>query len=653
MTTETIHASRNKIIDWGKALVQKTNGSKVVVGDLLVNVLGQARVLRKAYPGLMHLLIFWGVSLQIVGTIINILQMGLFFPFTAPEFLKGNAYLIYELTMDLAGVAILLGVLMAASRRFVLRPKTLETRWDDVYALVLLASIPLVGFTMEGFRLVSTNPPWAAWSPVGNMIANGLRSAGISPETAASIHPYFFWAHFTLGLTLFASIPFTKLRHLFITPLNILTRPHRPASSLQKIENLEEAEVLGVGKVQEFSAWQLISFDACLRCGRCEEACPAFNSGMAYSPRQLIQTLRRVTHETLITPNGKPDGELSETLSESMIWSCTTCGACVTRCPAFVNPIDEVIDLRRYATLTTGKLPKSAADALRNFERQGNPWGMPAEDRSLWAEGLGVRELAPGDETDVLLFLGCAFAYDERNKKVAQSFARLLQRLGVDFGILGIDETCCGETARRLGHEYLFQVFAEQNIQMFNQIKFKRIVTQCPHCFNTLKNEYPQMGGNFTVLHYTELLHELRIPWSILDRDGKGTFQKVTYHDSCYLGRYNQIYEAPRRLLQQAKVHLKEMPRHHENSFCCGGGGGQMWMETDAETRINHHRLQDALKIQADTVATACPYCLLMFDDAIRSKGLGENLKVFDIAEILERQLAQHEEVLNERLLES
>lgn len=653
MTTESIRASRNKLADRAREVLQRANGNKAVVGDLLVHILGQVRVLRKAYPGLMHLLIFWGVSFQIVGTIINIMQMGLFFPFIESEFLQGTVYLVYELTMDLAGVAILLGVLMAAMRRFVLRPKTLETRWDDIYALVLLASIPLVGFTMEALRLVSTNPPWAAWSPVGNIIADGLRAAGLRPETAASTHPYFFWTHFILGLTLFASIPFTKLRHLFLTPLNILTRPHRPASSLQKIENLEEAEVLGVGKIQEFSSWQLLSFDACLRCGRCEEVCPATNSGMPYSPRQLIQRLRQITHETLITPNGKPNTELSEALSEAMLWSCTTCGACVSLCPAFVNPIDEIVDLRRYATLTTGKLPKSAADALRNFERQGNPWGMPAEDRTLWAEGLGVRELSPGDETDVLLFLGCAFAYDERNKKVAQAFVRLLQSFGVDFGILGMDETCCGETARRLGHEYLFQVFAEQNIQMLNQIKFKRIVTQCPHCYNTLKNEYPQMGGNFRVLHYTELLQELEIPWSILDRDGRGSFQKVTYHDSCYLGRYNQIYEAPRKLLHLAKVPIKEMPRHHANSFCCGGGGGQMWLETDAETRINHRRLQDALSIQVETVATACPYCLLMFDDAIRSKGLGERIQVMDIAEILERQLAQPKEVRSEHVLEN
>jgi Fe-S oxidoreductase len=309
------------------------------------------------------------------------------------------------------------------------------------------------------------------------------------------------------------------------------------------------------------------------------------------------------------------------------------------KCPAFVNPVDEVIDLRRYLALTTGKLPKSVADALRNMERQGNPWGIPADDRLAWTEGLEIRELSPGDEVDVLLFVGCAGAFDDRNKKVIRALAHVLRGAGVDFGILGYDEMCCGETARRLGHEYLFQTFAEQNIEALSKIKFNRIVTQCPHCFNTLKNEYPQMGGDFKVQHYTELLSEIQLKVNGSNPTGFDRNDKFTYHDSCYLGRYNQIYQQPRQLLAQANVNLVEMARRGENSFCCGGGGGQMWLETDADTRINHRRLDDAMKSEAGTIATACPYCLLMFDDAIRSKGLGEKIQVMDIAEVLDRQL--------------
>jgi Fe-S oxidoreductase len=273
------------------------------------------------------------------------------------------------------------------------------------------------------------------------------------------------------------------------------------------------------------------------------------------------------------------------------------------------------------------------------MERQGNPWGIPAQDRLNWSAGLSLRELAPGDETDVLYFVGCASAFDDRNKKVARSFVNLLNKAGVNFGVLGFEESCCGETARRMGNEYLFQVFVEHNLDSMSKIKFNRIVTQCPHCFNTLKNEYPQFGGKYEVLHYTEFLAELSLTKNI-SPNGNGLKARLAYHDSCYLGRYNHIYQAPRQLLQNAKVTPVELSRKGENSFCCGGGGGQMWLETDPNTRINHRRLADVLQANADVVATACPYCLLMFDDAIRSKGLSEQVQVMDIAEVLERQLS-------------
>jgi Fe-S oxidoreductase len=254
-----------------------------------------------------------------------------------------------------------------------------------------------------------------------------------------------------------------------------------------------------------------------------------------------------------------------------------------------------------------------------------------------WAKDLNVRELAEGDEVDVLYFVGCAASYDQRNKKVARAFVKLMQKANIDFGVLGFDEMCCGETARRMGHEYMFQEFAKQNIETFSKIKFKRIVTACPHCFNTLKNEYPQMGGDYKVMHYTELLKEANLPAP--SANGNGVHGKVTYHDSCYLGRYNNVYQQPRDLLAKSGVERVEMARKLEDSLCCGGGGGGMWMETDVNTRINHRRLQDALDAEADVVATACPYCMIMFEDAIKSKSLGEKVKTMDIAEVLEKQL--------------
>lgn len=641
MTAETVPASRHTPAARMEQAWKSLPRLLPPLRDFLVNILGQVRILRKAYPGIMHFLIFWGVTIQVLGTAINLMQMQLFIPFVELPFPRGNLYLAFELVMDMAGLAILAGVAMALFRRLAMRPPSLETRWDDYYALALLGLIPIAGFTLEGLRLLSASPAWSSYSPLGSLAAGHMAALGLTPAAAMAWHPYIFWTHAALGLLLLASIPFTKLRHLVNTPLNILLRNRRKSGVLEKIENIEETELLGVGKVNEFTSRQLLSFDACVRCGRCQEACPVNLSGMEYSPRNLIQSLREAMLKSLVSPNGNQQlAELDELLPPETAWSCTTCGACLEKCPAFVNPVDEIIDLRRYQALTTGKLPKSVADTLRNLERQGNPWGLTAESRMDWAEGLEVREIIPGEETDVLLFLGCAFAFDERNKKVARSFASLLKKADVDFAVLGFDEMCCGETARRMGHEYLFQTFAEQNIETLGKIKFQRIVTQCPHCFNTLKNEYPQMGGSFKVQHYTEFLAELSFPEAGIAPNGNGVKGAVSYHDSCYLGRYNSIYQQPRQLLNQAGVHMVEMKRRQENSFCCGGGGGQMWLETDAETRINHRRLQDAREVKAEVVATACPYCLIMFDDAIRSKGLGEEIKVLDIAEVLDRQLA-------------
>ncbi len=613
--------------------------------DFLVHGVIQVRVLKKAYPGLMHLLIFWGVTIQLVGTAISLVQIPLFVPFLELPFPRSSAYLIFELVMDLAGGAILLGAFLAVFRRLFIKPDTLESRWDDYYALALLFLIPIVGFLVEGLRFVAAEPPWAGWSPIGLLTARLLAAGGVTKAAAVSLHYPFYWTHILVGLLFVASIPFTKLRHLVTAPLNIVLKPRRRDSVLETIPNIEEAELLGVGQINEFSSQQLLSFDACLRCGRCDEACPSRFSGMPLSPRVLIQDLRSaMTTNLMDSPLNGDRPSFEPGISAETFWSCTTCGACASVCPVFVNPITEIIDLRRYQVLTTGDIPKTVAEVLRNMERQGNPWGMPPQDRTAWAEGLDVPVLQPGGETDILLYMGCAAAYDTRNRKVARALVELLNQNGVDFAILGDDEACCGETARRLGHEYLFQVSAEENIKQFGTYKFNKIVTQCPHCFNTIKNEYPPFGGDFEVQHYTELLASLEAngdrqqPSSAPDLGAEDTGDRFTYHDSCYLARYNQISTAPRALLDSAGVERVEMDRRLENGFCCGGGGGQMWLETDPDTRINQRRLDEALSVGADVVATACPYCLIMFDDAIRSKGLGEKIEVMDIAEVLLRK---------------
>ena len=602
--------------------------------DLFVHAIIQDRVLKRAYPGVMHFLIFWGMVIQILGTVINLLQYPLFLPFVLP-WPRGTAYLWFEMVMDIGGGMILIGLLMAFARRVFFRPTYLKNRRDDWYTLLLLFLITVVGFFSEAFRFLATQPEWQNWSPIGNLLAETLSSLGVTVGPLAPIHAGLFWTHAALGFLFVVSLPFSKLRHMITGPINIMFRPFRPLGELDTIEDLETADVLGAGEIGEYPSISLLSFDACTQCGRCENVCPATISGMPYSPRELIGSLQSSMHSTLMGENGKSsDPLLGGFIEKDNPWLCTTCGACLNACPLFIDPVSSAVELRRYLTMTTGEIPGSIGETLVQMERRGNPWGLPREEHAPWAREMGVRVLQPGDETDILLFIGCAYAYDTRNHAAGRALVELLQEAGVDFAILGSAEGCCGETARRMGHEYVFQVMVEENMAAFQDVSFNRVVSGCAHCFNTLKNEYPQFGADFEVIHHSELLAELVASGRLQPKtqaDG-GTF---TYHDSCYIGRYNEIYDQPREVLDSVDgLQLVEMPRNRENGFCCGGGGGHMWMETDPNTRINQNRLSEAVdEAKADVVVTACPYCLIMFDDAIRSKGVGEKVTAIDIAE--------------------
>jgi Fe-S oxidoreductase/nitrate reductase gamma subunit len=582
----------------------------------------------------MHFLIFWGMVIQILGTIINILQYPLFVPFVLP-WPRGTAYLWFELIMDIGGGMILVGLAMAFARRIFFKPSYLPNRRDDWYTLFLLFMITIVGFLSEAFRFLATNPAWQNWSPIGNLLAEGLSSLGVVVGPNAPVHAGLFWTHAALGFLFVVSLPFTKLRHLVTGPMNLVLRPFKSLGELETIEDLETADVLGAGEIGEYPSNALLSFDACTQCGRCESVCPSTIAGMPYSPRELINMLQSSMHSTLMGENGKSsDPLLGGFIDKDYAWLCTTCGACLYACPLFIDPVASAVELRRYLTMTTGEIPGSIGETLVQMERRGNPWGLPREEHAPWAKEMGVRVLQPGDKTDVLLFIGCAYAYDNRNHAAGRALIELLQEAEVDFAILGDAEGCCGETARRMGHEYVFQVMAEENMAAFSEVQFNRVVSGCAHCFNTLKNEYPHFGADFEVIHHTELLAELVASGRLQSKnqaDG-GTF---TYHDSCYIGRYNEIYNQPREVLDRVDgLSLVEMPRNKENGFCCGGGGGHMWMETDPNTRINQQRLSEAVdQAKADVVVTACPYCLIMFDDAIRSKGVGEKITAIDIAE--------------------
>ncbi len=600
--------------------------------EFLIHAVVQVRQLRKPYAAIMHLLLFWGVTIQIVGTAINLMQMKLFTPFelSGP---RGNAYLAYEVAMEWAGIAILLGVVMAGYRRLVLRPAALESRLDDWYALGLLALVAVAGFGVEGLRLYSTRPAWAAYSPLGNAVAAGYGALGLTEQQVLPLHLVLFWLHTGLGLLFVASVPFTKLRHLVVIPWNILRRPRRPTGALEPILDIENAESFGAGHITELPGHQLLALDACVRCGRCEENCPATLSGMALSPRKVVVGLRDAMADALIARRSSPETELLDgAVPPEVTWQCTTCGACLTVCPAFVNPVDSLVELRRYQTMSTGEVPGQVADTLRNIERYSNPWGLPVEERRERVLELGVRQVRPGESCEVLLFLGCAASLDERNRKVAQAMLQLMQAAGADVAVLASGESCCGEPARRLGHEYLFQMLAEENATRFGEVSFERIVTACPHCYHTLRHEYAQFGHRWLVQHFTEF-YAARTDGTA--RGARTTNGRLAYHDSCYLGRYNQLYGPPRSLVDRAVQGRVELRRHGVTSFCCGGGGGQMWLETDPATRINQRRLDEVIAAGVDTVVTACPYCLTMFDDAVRSRGLVDQIRVLDVAEVL------------------
>ena len=600
------------------------------IGDYFTHVLAQKRILSKLYPGIMHFLLFWGMTLLALGHIVTLMQMALFLPF-ALSFPRGNLYLTFETISDIAGLALITGAVMAIIRRAFFNKTSLQSRWDDIYALIMLLLIPLLGYVNGALRLTATSPAWASASPIENLVASWFQQAGLTPIQANNLHFPMVLVHLTVGLVLAASVPYTKLRHLVATPLNILLRQRKQLGELDVIPDIEEAELLGAGKIEEFEPHQLLSFDACLRCGRCEDVCPATAVGMDYTPRVLIQSLADEMRTSLVKPGSEGFPDNPNIFGVDYNWGCTTCGACIKACPALIDPVDQVIQLRRYQTLTTGELPKTIADTLRNIERQGNPWGIPGQNRGDWIGDLELPIASPDEQVDVLLYFGCALAFDERNKKIARNIIQILNRLGISYATLGGDEMCCGETARRMGHEYIFQVMAEENISLFDELNFKRIVTPCPHCLNTFKNEYPILGGDYQVQHITELLEET-LPEKISRQKNGST---ATFHDPCYLGRYNQVLDQPRILASKTSHQVVEMKESKQNSFCCGGGGGQMWLETDADTRINHKRLSDALESGADTILTACPYCLTMFEDAIGAKGLGDQIKAVDLVEAI------------------
>ncbi len=604
---------------------------------VLKYALGQGRVIKKRYPGLMHLLFYSGFIILFIGTLLIFLQVDITEPIFSWKFLQSTFYLYYSVTLDVFGVLAIIGLLMAIYRRLVMKPVNLGQRRDDVIILASFFIILLTGFIIEGFRMGTLQPAWGNWSPAGLVFAQLFRGLGMTPESMQAWHVWMWWFHLVIALAFLAYIPYSKLFHIFTTPLNIFFQSLEPKGALSKME-LEEIEHFGASQINHFSWKELMDLDACTECGRCSDVCPATNTGKALSPMKVITDLRghlSAAGPALLDGNGGADtagGQMvGEAVLDEELWGCTTCRACMQACPVYIEHIPKIVEMRRHLVLEESRFPSEVTATFKNMETNGNPWGISAEDREKWAEGLEVPKMREaGGEVDYLFWVGCAGAYDARSQKVARAMVRILNAAGVSYAILGAEETCNGDPARRIGNEYLFQILAEQNVETINQYKFGKILTICPHCFNTLANEYPQFGGNYRVVHHSELLNDLI-------RAGKIQLQQelqqtVTYHDSCYLGRHNDIYDAPRDVLGAIPgVKLKEMQRSRENGFCCGAGGGRMWMEEE-RPKVNHNRIEEAAGLNPDVVGTACPFCSTMLNDAINETHREEKLENKDLA---------------------
>jgi len=608
-------------------------------------VLAQAKVAREAYPGLMHIAIFAGFVILFIGTALIFINDDIVGPIFRWHYIRGGFYRGMEIVLDLLGVALVVGLALALVRRYILRPARLENRPDDAITLGLLAFLAVGGFVQEGLR-VATNPPGSTASFIGGALGGLFAALGASGADGATIAAYqiLWWAHALGALALIALVPYTRLFHLVTNPLNAFFYPLTTPAALPAIAGIEECEILGSAQLAHLPQKRLLDYESCTRCGRCQDVCPAYLAGQPLSPRQVILDLDSFLLQRgkapLLGAQGKqfPADEALElpggVIAEETLWACTTCMACMERCPVLIDHIGTIVELRRYLSLCSGQMPASVRGALDKTQRAGNPYGTRG-GRLNWAEGLEVPLIGAVEGAEVLLWVGCAGAYDPRNSKVARAVAALLQQAGVRFGVLGDEEQCCGDWARRAGEEYLFQTLAQANIETLKQYSFKTIVTACPHGFNTLRNEYRQFGGEFDVQHHSAFIARLIAAGRLRPAQGwdRGA---VAYHDPCYLGRYNGILRQPRQALQAVPgLRVVEAAHHGQQGLCCGGGGGKMWMEEEADKRVNQVRLKELAATGARTIGVACPYCLSMLDDAVKSKGLEEQIAVLDVAEIV------------------
>lgn len=597
------------------------------IQNVIINVLGQKSVMRER-SGIGHFFIFWGFIILTFGTTEGFI--GGFFHGFSFAFL-GPIYPLMNTLQDLFAFAVLAALAVAFFRRLIIRPTRLEAPASHKReAYLILGMISMLVICFFSMRAISPRPGFA---PFSHLLGNAVG------PTLAPAYSVFEWIHNLIVLAFLAFIPYSKHLHILGAAPNIFFQEDTPPGRMEKLDlSGEVIESFGVAGIGDFTRKDLLDLYACTECGRCQESCPAYTSGKKLSPKEVIQDLKAHLFEEgpALLKNPKAESKLKlfgGVIAHEVLWACTTCRACEEVCPVYIKPMSKLLGIRQNRVLMEADFPEEAQAALKNMETQSNPWGLPQSDRAKWAEGLNIPTVAENPTAEYLYYVGCSGAYDERNIKVTKAVAGLLTRAKVNFAILGSEETCNGDSARRIGNEYLYQSLAPQSVETFQRYNVKKVITACPHCFNTIKNEFPQFGGNYEVLHHSELLADLtsqgRLPTS-----SKVTY-KAAYHDSCYLGRYNGVFDAPRKSLSAMGLEVAELARNREKSSCCGAGGGRMWMEEKEGKRINEVRAQEALDTGAKTVCTACPFCLTMMSDGMKSLGKAESVQVKDIAEVM------------------
>lgn len=620
---------------------------------LVVDVFGHRKILREPYQGVFHFFIFWGFIALLITTAVVFLQADVIWPIWHVWFMQGGFYLGLSLFADVFGGLAIIGILMALFRRYVIKPAWLDEKGEDNVVLWFILAILVTGFTVEALRIQATevhpSSPmfhYVWFSPVGRTIA--FLFSGMSEAAIRDTHMVLWWTHVLGALAFIIYVAYSKLIHIFMTPVNIFLRPDTAQPPLKAMppEMFETAETFGIHNIEEFSWKDIVDGEACMRCGRCVEVCPAFNTDKPLKPRDVIQDMRTYVANKAnlsIDADGNyniiPDEEytgpalIGDGLEKDTIWACTTCMACVEACPAYILQFPKLIELRRYLVMMESDFPAEVLDVFKGMENNSNPWSIGAHMRADWAKGYDIPILSEKGEAEYLFYVGCAGAFDDLNKKVAVSLAQIFKAAGLDFAILGTEEGCCGDSAKKIGNEYVYQALAMANIETFNAYNVTKIITMCPHGYTTLKNDYKDLGGNYDVYHYTEILDKLIKQGKITLKQPISDLGTITYHDSCYLGRYNDVYKEPRNILKAATTSpLVEMASHHAKSFCCGAGGGRMWMEEDLGTRINQKRTNEVKEAGAKTVCTACPFCYTMLSDGIKELELEEELQAVDIA---------------------